>query len=140
MIEFNETDFNLVSIKRESKLFNLVTRYKYRVYGLRQVNNPPISIEYDSYKHDESLHNKIEALESFFKFNKIEVSIYGNADSPRIDIGLRKDLRAFVNKNDKPLLASAILSTIIYCLEGRSDLEQLKTFKLSSIPKFPSPR
>lgn len=136
MIDFVEHDFNLTKVKRESKLFNLVTRYKYHVYGLRQTDNPPVLIEYHYAKVDDKFKEKIEAVVAFLRANGIEVETYTESDSSRVDIGLRKDLRGFVNKNDKPMLASSVLSTIIYCLEGRVDLEQLKKFRLSAIPKL----
>jgi hypothetical protein len=138
MIDFNEKDTNLTKVRSESKLFNLVTRYKYRVYGLRQNDNPAVLIEYHYDRVDDKFKEKLEALCEFLKANGIEIDTYSESDNPnRVDIGLRKDLRIFVNKNDKPMLASSILSTIIYCLEGRIDLDQLKKFKLSAIPKLP---
>lgn len=138
MIDFNEHDTNLTKVRSESKLFNLVTRFKYRVYGLRQNDNPAVLIEYHYDRVDGQFKEKIGALLEFLKANGIEAESYSESDTPnKIDIGLRKDLRTFVNKNDKPMLAASILSTIIYCLEGRIDLDQLKKFKLSAIPKLP---
>jgi hypothetical protein len=137
MIEFKEKDFNLTKIRRESKLFNLVTEYKYFVYGLRQADNPPIIIEYYYDGIDENFEEKLSALVEFFKSNGVEVKTYSNSeDKSKISIGLRKDLRAVVNRNGKPLLASSVLSTIIYGLENRLDIEQLKKYKLSNIPKL----
>jgi len=139
MIEFNEHDFNLPKVKSESKLFNLVTRYKYFIYGLRQEgNDSPVLIEYHYDRVDENFKDKLSSLCEFLRANGIEVDTCSDSDNTnRIDIGFRRDLRAFVNKNGKPMLASSILSTIVYCLEGRIDLEQLKKFKLSAIPKLP---
>ena len=137
MIEFKDTDFNLTKIKRESKLFNLVTGYKYWVYGLRQTGNQPVMIEYHYDKVDEHFTDKLEALIEFFKLNGIEIETYAEADNNgRVDIGLRKDLRAIVNRNGKPMLASSILSTIIYALEGRIEIEELKNYKLSTTVKL----
>ena len=138
MIEFKDTDFNITKIKRESKLFNLVTSYRYWVYGLRQANNPPIMIEYHYDRVDEHFSDKLEALTEFLKLNGIELETYDESDNNgRVDIGLRKDLRAIVNRNDKPMLASSILSTIIYSLEGRIEINELKNYKLSTVLKFP---
>ena len=137
MIDFNENDFKLTDISREAKLFNLVTRYRYRVYGLRQEENPPILIEYHFDKVDEKFGERLKALVEFFKANGISVDSFAEAETNRVDIGLRRDLRAFVNKNDKPLFAASILSTIVYSLEGRVDLEQLKQFKLRVTPTLP---
>lgn len=139
MIEFNEHDFNLTKVKRESKLFNLVTRFKYRVYGLRQNDNPAVLIEYHYDKVDDKFKERLEVLCNFIRSNGIEIETFSESETPRVDVGLRKDLRAFVNKNGKPMLASAVLSTIIYCLENRIDLEQLKKFKLVNIPKLTPP-
>ena len=137
MIEFKETDFNMVHIKRESKLFNLVTAYRYFVYGLRMTENPLIQIEYHFDHVDEYFEEKLESLKEFFKSNNIEIDIYEQSDKKdRVYIGLRRDLRAIVNKNGKPMLASSILSTIVYALEGRIDMEQLKKYKLSTLPKL----
>ena len=139
MIDFNENDTNLTKVRRESKLFNLLTRYKYRVYGLRQNDNPAVLIEYHYDRVDDKFKEKLSALMEFLKANGIDAENYSESDNAnRIDVGLRKDLRMFVNKNDKPMLASSIISTIIYCLEGRIDLDQLKKFKLSAIPKLPA--
>jgi len=138
MIDFNENDTNLTKVRSESKLFNLVTRYKYRVYGLRQTDNPAVLIEYHYDRVDEHFKEKLSALMEFLKANGIDAENYSESDNPnRVDVGLRKDLRLFVNKNGKPMLASSILSTIIYCLEGRIDIDQLKKFRLSAIPKLP---
>ena len=138
MIEFNiKKDLNLAGIRRESKLFNLVTAYRYFVYGLCMSDNPPIQIEYHFDHVDEHFEEKLAALTEFFKANNIEIDIYNQSDKKgRIDIGLRRDLREIVNKNGKPMLASSILSTIIYALEGRLDMEQLKKYKLSTLPKL----
>jgi len=35
-IEFNVNDFNLEKIKGESKLYNLITKQSFRVYGLKK--------------------------------------------------------------------------------------------------------
>ena len=136
MIDFNENDFNLVKVKQTSKLFNLVTRLKYRVYGLRQKDNPAILVEFNGDMIDVEFLKRIESLKIFVKANGIEFETYNASEFNRVDIGLRKDLRSFVTKNGEPMLASSILQTIIYCLEGRIDLEQLKKFKLSAIPRL----
>ena len=59
MVEFNENDFNLEKIRNESKLGNLVTRLRYRVYGLKQRNNPPVLIEYHYDRVDENFKDKL---------------------------------------------------------------------------------
>ena len=139
MIEFIQNDTNLPAIRRESKLFNLVTRYKYRIYGLRQRDNPAVLVEYHYDKVDEHFEERLTAIKDFLLSNGIEVETYREADTSRVDVGMRKDLRLFVNKNKKPMLASAILQTIIYTLEGRTDLEQLRRYKLATIVKLVDP-
>lgn len=139
MIEFVQYDTNLPAIRRESKLFNLVTRYKYRIYGLRQRDNPAVLVEYNYDKVDEHFVERLGAIRDFLIANGIEVEPYHEAETSRIDIGLRKDLRLFVNKNKKPMLASSILQTIIYTLEGRTNIEQLRRYKLVTIPKLTDP-
>ena len=54
----------------------------------------------------------------------------------RVDIGLRLDLRKFINRNRKPILAATVLSTIVYALEDRIDGEQMKKHRVSDIPKL----
>jgi hypothetical protein len=137
MIEFKETDFNLTKVRRESKLFNLITVNKYFIYGLRQSDNPTIMIEYHYNNVEESFGERLDALKQFLTSNSIDVEIYDQSDNKgRVDIGLRKDLRSIVNKNRKPMLASSVLSTTIYALEGRIDIEQLKNYKLLTMPKL----
>lgn len=136
MIEFNQNDFKLTDISRESKLFNLVTRFRYRVYGLKQEDNPPVLIEYHFSRVDKKFNERLDALKKFLGANGITADSYSESESNRIDIGLRRDLRSFVNRNDKPILASSVLSTVVYCLEGRVDIEQMLKFKLKVVPKL----
>ena len=140
MVEFNQNDFNLVKISSESKLGNLVTRHKYRVYGLRQEDNPSILIEYHYNRVEaEDFEERIEALTKFLKANNISVDVCNDANTRGIDVGIRRDLRGVLNKNDKPMFASGIISTIIYCLEGRVDLKELQQYKLSVVPRLIKP-
>ena len=136
MVEFNENDFNLLKISGESKLGNLVTRFKYRVYGLKQEASSPIIIEYHYNHIDERFNERLEALKKFLKTHHLNIAVYHCANTKNIDIGLRRDLRAVLNKNDKPTFASGIISTIIYCLEGRIDLNELQRYKLSVVPRI----
>lgn len=136
MVEFNENDFNLVRISNESKLGNLITRFKYRVYGLKQEGNPSILIEYHYNNVDEGFNERVEAITKFLKANSITAKVYYAGNIKGIDIGLRKDLRAVLNKNGKPMFASGIISTIIYCLEGRIDLKELQRYKVSVVPRL----
>jgi hypothetical protein len=137
MVEFNENDFNLVKISNESKLGNLVTRFKYRVYGLKQEGNPPILIEYHYNRVDEGFEERVQALVKFLKTNGgITLTVNHAVNTKGVDVGLRRDLRAVLNKNEKPMFASGIISTIIYCLEGRIDLKELQRYKVSVVPRL----
>ena len=129
MIVFNENDFNISKIKRESKLFNLNTIAKYWIYGLKQTNNPILYIRYDNENRD-NVEIKKDEIEKFFKFNglqNIEFEYRDRYDND-ISIGIRKDLRKHV------ILAAAILRTIVYCLEDKINLR--KDYKLPGLPKF----
>lgn len=137
MIDFNQNDFNLMKIRHETKFGNLVTKQKYRVYGLRQTENPPVLVEYCADDVDEDFLERLNALVKYFKSNGIEVETFDGSDTERIDVGLRKDLRGIENKHEQPLFASSILSTIVYCLEGRIDLKHMAKYKLANIPKLP---
>jgi hypothetical protein len=137
MISFTETDHNLPNIWRESKLFNLTTRNKFHVYGLRQQNNPAIMIEYNPRLENVEFLKKLMALIDFFKLNKIEMEIFGKSQQAGICVGLRKDLRGVLNRNRKPIFASSILQTIIYTLEDRIDLDEMRRFKLPNVPVLP---
>lgn len=137
MISFTETDFNLPKIWREAKLFNLTTRLKFHFYGLRQQNNPAVLIEYNAKLETEAFVKRLAAITDFFKANNIEVEVFGRCEHSGVCIGMRKDLRAVVNKVHKPVFAASILQTIIYGLEDRIDLESLKSFTLPNVPKLP---
>ena len=81
MISFTETDTNLPNVVRESKLFNLVTKHKFHVYGLRQKNNSPILIEYKNDIVDDRFREQLNSLVEFFKLNGIEVETFGASDN-----------------------------------------------------------
>lgn len=138
MIDFNQTDFNLTKIRHETKLANLITRKKYRIYGLRQRDNPPILVEFNAETVESEFVKRLSTLVKYFKSNGIEIETFDENDSGQIDIGLRKDIRGIVNKHEQPLFVSSILSTIVYCLEGRIDLDKMSKYKLTNIPKVPA--
>jgi len=137
MITITENDFNLKKILRESKLTNLLTKYKYHAYGLRQENNPAILIEYNADVTDKIFSKNLTSLVEFFKLNGIQVETFDDSDIRGVTIGFRRDLRNIVNPSKQPVFASAVLSTIIYTLENRVNIEQMKQYKLSSIPTLP---
>lgn len=136
MITINESDTNLPEVLSESKLSNLVTKEKYYVYGLRREQNPVVLIEYDNDYVSDDFRKAIKSLTEFFNLNGISMETINDNGERGVDIGLRIDLRKVLNRNNKPLLAGSVLSTIVYCLENRVDTEQMKKHKLSSIPKF----
>jgi hypothetical protein len=136
MITITEKDTNLSLIMKEGKFFNLVTRLKYHVFGLKQENNSPILIQYEKTYADIEFISKVKSLVKFFKLNEIEVELNNASKSRQIDIGLRIDVRTLLNTHKKPLFAVSVLSTIIYCFEGRVDIEQMKKYKVSSLPKL----
>jgi len=136
MITITNTDFNLKKILHESKLSTLTTRYKYHVYGLKQENNPTVLLEYNNDIASVQFKNNLEALIEFLERNGIEVQSYDDTEIRGVSIGLRRDVRDIVNKSGQPVFVSSLLCTIVYSLENRVDIEQMKQYKLSSIPKF----
>ena len=136
MITTTEKDTLIPEIMKEAKLTNLMTRNKYHVYGLKKEGNPLILIEYGVDYFDQSFVERLKHLKEFFKLNGLEVDHSDGSEVDRVDIGLRIDLRKHLNRNQMPLLAASILSTIIYCLEDRIDIEQMRKYKLSTIPTF----
>lgn len=136
MITVNESDTNLPAILKESKLANLITKDIYYAYGLKKENNPHILIEYERCYVTNTFEKRVTSLVEFFKLNGMNVEVISDSSKTGVDIGLRIDLRTVMNKNNKPLFAASVLSTIVYCLEDRIDIETMKTHKLSHVPKF----
>ena len=137
MITITETDTNLPEVLTESKLHNLVTASRYHVYGLRREENPVVLIEYETAYVPSGFRERMDSLEAFLKLNGIIADVIKDSGDHCIEIGLRIDLRKVLNKNGKPLLAASVLKTIVYCLEDRLDIENMKRYKLASIPTFP---
>jgi hypothetical protein len=130
MIEFNDNDFNIEKISVDSKLFNLVTIYPYRVYGLKQGDNPLVLIEFNSNVVDSDFMDRLNDLDKFFMANGIDFVAEDTEEGNKVFVGLRKDIRKHV------VLSSSILQTIVYCLENRLNLK--KEIKIPGIPKFAS--
>ena len=128
MIEFNEKDFQLGTIRKESKLFNLQTKNAFRVYGLRKTGNSLIHLSYNYDVVDDEFDERLEKLVEFFKNNGIPFEWESGGGTAKICIGLRRDLR------DHTILAASILQTIVYCLEGRLAIKT--DFKIKGIPRF----
>ena len=118
-IDFNTNDFNIVKIRRRSKLNDFEAEGNYRVFGLMDAGNPTITIQVP-YKQV----NRAKTLKKFFEKNNVCCHISAGETTR---IGLRKDLRRDVN------LAAAILQTIIYFLERRLTLP--KKTELPGIPQ-----
>ena len=131
-IEFNTKDFQMTVVRAESKLHNLQTKNPYRVYGLTRAGNPLVHISYNYDTVDEEFDDNIQQLIEFFETNGIEFLWESGGGSPKVCVGIRRDLR------DNVLLTSAILQTIIYCLEGRLVIQP--DHKIKGIPKFPKSR
>ncbi len=125
-IDFSFSDYNVNKIKTETGFdWQTKTNLKYYVYGLKQENDAPIKIEYnkDLLKGNKYTFSK---LDSFFKKRGIVIE-WDDMYKKGIDIGLRKDLR------QQPKLSAAIVSTIVYALEGKI---KLKNSRVLGIPKF----
>lgn len=127
-VDFNENDYNVDKVKKHSKLFNLKTKYNYRIYGLRNDGNPPILIKFNDNIVD--VNQEAVELQNFFQKQNILLSIDNELDSDKktIHIGLRHDLRSRVS------LCSCSLSTIIYAIEKRLKLDE--EFKVPGIPRL----
>ena len=129
-IDFNLKDINISSIKRRSKLFNLKTKMKYYVFGLKQTNNCLIVVEHYNYLSD----YQKNTLKSFYLFllkNKLSYRECFNFNKNKkndIYIGLRLDLRNYI------VLSSCLLETLIYGLEGKLDIDV--NFKILNVPEF----
>lgn len=135
MITFNEKDFKITEVKTESKISNLLTKYEYYIYGLKQEDNPGIFVEYHFDKVDEYFEERLQILEQFFSKNGIIFEWNCESDSSnRVSIGIRRDLRSVVNGNGKPLFAASLISTVIYGVEGRLQPRDLKSFKIPKLP------
>ena len=136
MITITETDFNLRKILHESKLSTLVTRCKYHVLGLRQENNPAVLIEYSRSIANPKFKESLKSLVEFLERNGLEVQTYDDTSIRGVTIGLRRDVRAVLNSTGQPVFAASLLCTVVYSLENRVDIEQMKKYKLPSIPTF----
>jgi hypothetical protein len=124
MISFNENDYFLPSIKAESKFNTLVVQKHYRVFGLKNQDNPPVIFRWGENALDES---KIGHLYLMFKRSGLPVDFY--RDYPKgISVGLRRDVRENVP------FASALLQTIVYYMENKIELP--KDFRIPMVKKF----
>lgn len=127
MINYNKKDDNIPQIEQIFKSHdNDLLKYNYRIYGLKNEDNPLLLLEYNPNIVFIST-DKFDFLTHLFNKNKIETNFeILNEERDKIYIGLRRDLREF------PEFCSKLLLTIIYYLEGN-----LKIRKNSKIPQIP---
>jgi hypothetical protein len=86
-----------------------------------------------SYNYDtvgDNFDDNMAKLVDFCKENNIELNWESGGGTPKVCIGLRRDLR------DHIILCSALVQTIVYCLEGQLDLNG--SYKVKGIPPFPN--
>jgi len=124
MIQINEKDYFMPSIKAEAKFSTLAVQKQYRVFGLKNENNPPLLLRFNRSTIPE---DRVSVLSHVFKQSGLEVDCYRDYDKG-MAIGIRRDVREHV------LYSSAILQTIIYYLEGRIELP--KNFRIPYDKKF----
>jgi hypothetical protein len=106
-------DYNCQPIEKFSGIGNLKTSRYYRVYGLRQEENPPVLLEFKTLPEGKDF----PTIKKILKRNGIEsMHIIEKYDTDSISIGLRKDLRNHIS------LSAAIVNTIIGYLEGKMNL------------------
>lgn len=128
-VTFNENDYALDDIRKESKLGSLKTRAPFRVYGLKRADgkNPPVRVDVGA--GIETL--PLRPLAQFFTRNDMMVVCTPDPrdrKSPKVRIGLRRDLRKH------PVLCACIVQTIVYYLEGKLKLRD--SFRITGIPKM----
>ena len=138
MIYFNTADDMMKEIKAKLALHNQLTTEDFRVYGLRQVDNPPVLVEFsDGSDVHAALVKKCAVLEKFFANQGIvmkrDILEWDDQDDQdRVDykvyIGIRRDIR------ENLALTCAILKTIILFIDDKIELDP--TVKLGNTPKF----
>ena len=128
MITFSY-DEKMYEIKRFSKVQNLKTIYDYRIYGLKNEQNPPILIEYN-YNLFPFGFIEEQRLTKFFKKNGIKIEFKNDKYVNRqlVSIGIRNDLRKSTN------LCCCIIQSIIFYLENKTDL--LEESPIPGIQRF----
>ena len=126
MLAFNKKDEHLPQIEQIIKINGNLLRYNYRIYGLKNEDNPSLLLEYNPNIVAIST-DKFDFLTHLFNHSKIDAKFeILNEERDKIYIGLRRDLRDF------PEFCAKLLQTIIYYLEG-----ELKIRKNGKIPKIP---
>ncbi len=136
MITFNQYDYNLWKIEKDSRLPVAKTRLlDFHVYGLQNDKEIPIVVvSYNFPKLSELMTGKKKAaLYRFFRSHNVYMGWENTKDSwkniendVKIHIGLQYNLR------EKVELCSSILHTIVYFLDGQIQLND----KLPGIPRI----
>jgi hypothetical protein len=126
MVNFNKKDDNMEQIANATGMLNLSTKNEYRIYGLANELNPPIL-----FSAQENIVNaeQEKTIAGFLATNGIDCATEDvEANNNKIYIGLRRDVRNNI------LLASNLIQTFVYFLEGRVELPI--DFKVDGIPSF----
>ncbi len=110
---FFNNDTHLTRIEKISKLDRLKTVNWYRVFGLKQENNPPMIIEYKELPAGKTE----KEIKSIMKKRGIPV-VFDKKNYGDVAIGLRKDLR------DHNFLAAAALNLLIGYLENKLTIKK----------------
>jgi len=118
-ISCNIKDDNVIKIQKTlSKLDKYKLSYLYRVYGLKQEDNPQVLIEFSPALFDREKFNPISKfLVEKKNILSVQVNTINDAENKRVYIGLRRDLR----NNVKTCIA--IIETIIYFLENKLKMD-----------------
>lgn len=127
MISFNEHDINMSAIAARAKLFNTVTRYGYRIYGLKLDRTKLIRIQAPPNLLKDEL-PRLGLLADVFEQNNLAFGTEENSKlaNETFHIGLRLDLREY------PEFTARCLKTIIYGLEDLLILQ--RNFRFSHVP------
>jgi hypothetical protein len=123
VITYNLNDYNLEKIQEINEKFfsGRISRRKgleYRVYGLRQENNPAVSLEPFNPNNGNTFipsDSKSEALERWMRRHEIVFEVF-DTDLDRVKIGLRRDIRRY------PKFCAALVRTIVLFCENKLDL------------------
>lgn len=127
MITFNLPDHNLDVIKSASRLGNMLTKYRYSVYGLASgKSTPAISVRVGAAIGEPI----IQQLTTLFQSSGMDIQFTRAKkvkSKYKVYLGLGRDLR------DHTAVCAAIVQTIVYRLEDRMKLQD--GYKLPGIPK-----
>lgn len=130
MITFSY-DYKMYDVERSCKIKDVKTVNSYRIYGLKEENNPPILIEYNYnlFKKEFTSKEQKEMIK-FFKRNGIKIVFKEDKFEKTflVSVGIRKDLRASTN------LSACLIQTIIFYFENKFDLDE--NFKIPGIQRM----